>query len=108
MIAPLSVYDGNYWRLTQAVAPGFAETLNRHLAMAMGGDGFGWDLAQISRSPGTPNLDYTAVPTVWLARITNERHDPEDLDRLLPTLPENTAGTAMRKSRKPKARLGVR
>ncbi len=91
-----------YWGLTRAVEPGFAETLNRRLAIAMGGDRSGWDLTQLLRPPGTPNLKYADAPTVSLVRLADERHDPAELDRLLTPLPEESSGTAAVRSRRPK------
>lgn len=95
-----------YWGLTRAVEPRFAEILNRRLATAMGGDGSGWDLTQLLRPPGTPNLKYAAAPTVRLARLTDERYDPEELDRLLPLLCEKGSMPAAKRSERPKE-LGV-
>ncbi len=91
-----------YWRLTSTVEPAIAETLNRRLAAAMGGDGSGWDLMQLLRPPDTPNFKYAAAPTVRLARLVDERHDPEELDRLLPPLPEKGSMPAVRRSERPK------
>jgi hypothetical protein len=94
--------EQHYWRLTSTVEPAVAETLNRRLAAAMGGDGSGWDLTQLLRPPGTPNFKYAAAPTARLARLVDERHDPEELDRLLPPLPEKGSMPAARRSERPK------
>lgn len=95
-----------YWCLIRTVAPGFAETLNRRLAMAMGGDESGWDLTQLLRPPGTPNFKYPDAPTVCLTRLADKRHDPEELNRLLPPLPEKGSMPAVKRSNRPKE-LGV-
>lgn len=77
-----------YWRLAEPVPPEFGEQLNRRLAYAMGGDKSGWDLSQLLRPPGTPNFKYEGAPPVRLLELTDKRYDPEELDRLLPPLPE--------------------
>lgn len=76
-----------YWRLARPVAPEFGESLNRRLALAMGGDHSGWDLTQLLRPPGTRNHKYPDAPFVVLRETTDRAYDPDELDRLLPLTP---------------------
>jgi hypothetical protein len=76
-----------WWRLTRPVASEIGESLNRRLALAMGGDKSGWDLTQLLRPPGTHNHKYPDAPLVVLREMTDEAHDPDVLDRTLPALP---------------------
>lgn len=55
-----------YWRLCHSVAPEFGQSLNRRLALAMGGDRSGWDLTQLLRPPETRNHKYIDAPLVVL------------------------------------------
>jgi hypothetical protein len=80
-----------YWLLTEPVAPEVGERLNRRLSHAMGADMSGWDLTQLLRPPGSRNHKWKGEPTVVLRETTGELHDPEELNRLLPELPEVTA-----------------
>lgn len=48
--------DHLYCRLTRAVDPILAESLNRRWAATLGADLSGYDLTQLLRPPGTPNL----------------------------------------------------
>jgi RepB DNA-primase from phage plasmid len=77
-----------YWGLSRPVAPEVGERLNRRLAFAMGADRSGWDLSQLLRPPGTHNHKYTDAPLVRVLELKDERHGPDDLDRLLPPLPQ--------------------
>ncbi len=77
-----------YWLLSRPVEPGAAERLNRRLARAVGADMSGWDLTQLLRVPGTRNRKYADAPRVSIAETTGEMHDPDELDRDLPELPE--------------------
>jgi hypothetical protein len=78
-----------WWRLTRPVAPEVGEALNRRLAHAMGGDRGGWDLTQLLRPPGTRNHKYPDAPLVALRELRPDAaHDPDELDRLLPPVPE--------------------
>ncbi len=80
-----------YWRLTRPVVPEFGESLNRRLALAIGGDRSGWDLSQLLRPPGTHNHKYTDAPLVVLRETTDVAYDPDELDRLLPPAPTERA-----------------
>lgn len=83
-----------YCRLDQAIEPELAEGLNRRWAAAIGADKSGWDVTQLLRLPGTPNFKYADVPLVRILGLKDERHDPAELDRLLPPLPrEETKAT---------------
>lgn len=90
MPAPTAVVESSpgreqfYFRLTEPVPPAFGERLNRRLALAMVADDSGWDLTQLLRPPGTRNRKYPQVPAVRLIEINGLRHDPGELDRLLP------------------------
>ncbi len=78
-----------WWRLARPVAPEVGEALNRRLAYAMGGDRGGWDLTQLLRPPETRNRKYPNAPSVVLRELwPDAAHDPDELDRILPTLPE--------------------
>ncbi len=78
-----------YWKLARPVAPKIGESLNHRLALAMGGDRSGWDLTQLLRPPGTHNRKYPDSPLVTLCQIHSDAaHDPDDLDRMLPSIPE--------------------
>ena len=77
-----------YWGLSRPVAPEVGERLNRRLALAMGADKSGWDLTQLLRPPTTPNHKYADAPLVRVLELKDERHCPDELDRLLP-LPED-------------------
>lgn len=76
-----------YFRLTDPVSPQTGEHLNRRLALAIGADDSGWDLTQLLRPPGTCNYKYPDAPTVRLEEINDVRHDPHELNRLLPPAP---------------------
>lgn len=58
-----------YWALTTPLQPQDAETLNRQLALAVGGDLSGWDATQLLRVPGTTNYKYPDMPKVRLLSI---------------------------------------
>ncbi len=88
-----------YWSLTQPLSPEAAEQLNRRLAYALGADKSGWDLTQLLRIPGTPNFKYESTPIVRLLELTDARHDPAELDKLLPQLPQQEPKGA--RSRRP-------
>jgi len=77
-----------YWGLSRPVAPEVGERLNRRLALAMGADKSGWDLTQLLRPPATPNHKYANAPLVRVLELKDERHCPDELDRLLPPLSE--------------------
>ncbi len=78
-----------YWLLSRPVEPRAAERLNRRLARAVGADMSGWDLTQLLRVPGTHNRKYADAPGVSVTETTGELHDPEELDRVLPELPDS-------------------
>jgi len=85
-----------YWRLSHPVAPEVGEMLNRRLAYGMGADKSGWDLTQLLRPPGAHNHKYPDAPLVVLSEMTNEVHDPDELDRLLLPLPQEEPKEARR------------
>ena len=76
--------------------------MNRRLALAMGGDKAGWDLTQLLRPPGTRNYKYTDAPPVRLLELKDERYDPRELDRLLPSLSQEESERVARRSPRPK------
>ncbi len=82
--------DQYYWKLTHPIPPGKAEELNKRIAYAMGADKSGWDITQLLRPPGTSNHKYQGTPTVRVTEITGESYDPEELDRMLPSLEEKS------------------
>jgi hypothetical protein len=88
-----------YYRLTEPVTPKIGERLNRRLALAMGADDSGWDLTQLLRPPGTRNRKYPTAPIVRLVEANGLRHDPDELDQMLPPEPDDRANTARRASR---------
>ncbi|HLZ28483.1 MAG TPA: DNA-primase RepB domain-containing protein [Chloroflexota bacterium] len=78
-----------YARLSRPIAPPKAEELNKRWARAFGADGSGFDLTQLLRVPGTHNYGYADTPEVRLLEIDDETvYDPDELDRILPKLPE--------------------
>ena len=79
--------DQYYWRLKSAISPEKAEELNQRLAYAMGADKSGWDLTQLLRPPGTSNHKYEGKPSVETKEILDKAYDPNELDKILPTLP---------------------
>jgi len=83
--------DQLYWRLTRAVEPKVGEQLNKRLAYAMGADKSGWDLTQLLRAPGTRNYKYRELVEVAVRSIEDRAYDPDELDRILPPLPEPVA-----------------
>jgi len=80
-----------YWALTRPAEPEVGERLNRRLALAMGADKSGYDLSQTLRPPGTVNYKYDARPPVELVYVNDHAYDPDELDRMLPELPEAVA-----------------
>jgi hypothetical protein len=76
------------WRLHESIPPADGEQLNKRLALAVGADKSGFDLTQLLRVPGTPNCKYPERPTVKLVYISDETYDAEELDALLPPIPE--------------------
>jgi hypothetical protein len=88
-----------YWRITEPVPPEFGERLNRRLAIAMEADRSGWDLTLLLRPPDTPNFKYAGAPLVHSLELKDERHDPVELDRLLPPLPHEKTERAARAHR---------
>jgi hypothetical protein len=78
-----------YLRLTRAIEPARAEELNKRYAYAIGADKGGWGLTKILRPPNTPNRKYPDAPIVQLVHLDdNVAYDPDELDRILPPLPE--------------------
>ncbi|MBV9453522.1 MAG: hypothetical protein JOZ19_05300 [Rubrobacter sp.] len=90
-----------YYRLTRAVAPEIAEKINRRLAVAIGADKSGYDLTQLLRPPGMPNFKYVGAPLVYLLKLKAERHDPAELDQLLPSLAQEGGIKGAKSSRRP-------
>ena len=80
-----------YARLSRPISPTAAEGLNKRWAHAFGADTSGWDLTQLLRPPGTPNRKYPGAPIVKLVALDDRTLDPDELDRILPTLPEPAA-----------------
>ncbi|MDP9486108.1 MAG: hypothetical protein M3Q49_10050, partial [Actinomycetota bacterium] len=78
-----------YWLLPGPVEPKTAERLNKRLTHAIGADPSGYDLTQLLRVPGTRNRKYADAPGVSITGMTGELHDPEELDRVLPELPDS-------------------
>jgi len=79
------------WVLPKAVTPEEAAESSKQMAYYLGGDRGGWDLTQVLRIPGTPNLKYESRPTVELKRFSMDvlRRVPQSLlDRWRSTLPK--------------------
>jgi hypothetical protein len=74
--------------MSRPIDPATAEQLNERLTYAMGADKSGWDLTQLLRPPGTQNHKYEGAPPVRVKEIRSEAYDPDDLDRKIPSLPE--------------------
>jgi len=77
-----------YWKLTHAIDPARGEQLNKRLASAIGADMSGWDLTQLLRAPGTRNHKYEDRPVVRVTAIEDLAYDPDELERVLPPLPQ--------------------
>jgi hypothetical protein len=78
-----------YARLSRPVSPARAEELNKRWGLAFGADISGYDLSQVLREPGTRNNKYPDRPTVRILSIDDSiTYDPDDLDRILPKLPD--------------------
>lgn len=78
------------WLLPNAVYPEEAEKLSKRMAYYIGADRGGWDLTQVLRIPGTPNLKYPEKPVVKLIHFkeTLLRDIPQStLDRWRSTIP---------------------
>lgn len=52
------------WALPAPVSPEQAALMSKQVAYYIGGDRGGWDLTQVLRIPGTPNLKYPSKPLV--------------------------------------------
>lgn len=61
------------WKLPNAVDPERAAEMSKAMAYHIGADRGGWDLTQVLRIPGTPNLKYEEKPIVtfrhWNTRL---------------------------------------
>lgn len=78
------------WLLPNVVYPEEAEKLSKRMAYYIGADRGGWDLTQVLRIPGTPNLKYPEKPVVKLIHFkeTLLRNIPQStLDRWRSTIP---------------------
>ena len=79
------------WKLPNAVDPERAAEMSKAMAYHIGADRGGWDLTQVLRIPGTPNLKYEEKPTVtfrhWNTRLL--KSVPQGvLDRWRKALPQ--------------------
>jgi len=72
-------YQG-LWELPQTVEPDVAASMSKQMAYYLGGDRGGWDLTQVLRIPGTPNLKYESRPIVKLVEWS---------DRILKKVPQS-------------------
>jgi hypothetical protein len=78
------------WILPKVVNPDEAAQSSKQMAYFMGGDRGGWDLTQVLRIPGTPNLKYDDHPIVKLTHFTDKilRKVPQSLlDRWRSVIP---------------------
>jgi hypothetical protein len=80
-----------YWVLSRPVDPADGEAINKRLAYAMGADKSGWDLTQLTRPPGFPNVKYDDTPTVTIISDDGPTYDPDELLADLPPAPAETA-----------------
>lgn len=69
------------WLLPKPVYAEEAAELSKRMAYYIGADRGGWDLTQVLRIPGTPNLKYPEKPIVKLIHFT---------DRILKDVPQRT------------------
>jgi hypothetical protein len=79
------------WVLPKAVTPDEAAQMSKQMAYYIGADRGGWDLTQVLRIPGTPNLKYDDKPIVSLVHWTDKllRKVPQALiDRWRATIPK--------------------
>lgn len=88
-------YQG-LWILPDFVTPDEAAEYSRRMAYYLGADKGGWDLTQVLRIPGTPNLKYDDKPIVKLIHARNSilkevPHRP--IDRWRSTIPRKTLRT---------------
>ena len=88
----------SYFGLSRPIPPAEAEELNQRIAYATDSDPSGFDLTQLLRAPGTLNHKYEGAPTVKLLYANGVAYDPDDLDRILPQLPEAMQARAQRKA----------
>ena len=94
-ITPTAVVESSpgrfqaYARLACPVTATRGEQFNKRWALAFGADPSGYDLTQLLRVPGTRNHKYPDKPMVRLLEIDESTvYDPDELDKLLPKLPE--------------------
>ncbi len=73
-----------YWRLTEAITPARAETLNRKIAEKIGADLSGWDMTQLLRVPGTKNHKYNPPAKVRQLHIDESAWDSAAIESSLP------------------------
>lgn len=79
------------WILPKAVPPEEAAQMSKQMAYYLGADRGGWDLTQVLRIPGTPNLKYEQKPIVKLREFSDRilRKVPQSLiDRWRSTIPK--------------------
>lgn len=79
------------WILPKTLPPEEAAEASRQMAYYLGADKGGWDLTQVLRIPGTPNLKYEARPIVKLREFSDRilRKIPQSLlDRWRSTIPK--------------------
>ena len=60
------------WLVGKPLEPDAAAEQSKRLAYYLGADRGGWDLTQVLRIPGTPNLKYPAKPVVRLKHFTDK------------------------------------
>jgi hypothetical protein len=77
----------SFWRLTHAIDPETAESLNKRLAALCGVKNDGADLTQLLRPAGYPNYKYPDGPITRILETHGETYDPGDLGRLVPSEP---------------------
>lgn len=79
------------WRLPGPVEPELAADMSKRMAYYLGADRGGWDLTQVLRIPGTPNLKYPEKPIVtfryWNTSVL-KRVPQSTLDRWRASLPK--------------------
>lgn len=69
------------WRMNRQMSANNGAELSRRIAYHIGGDRGGWDVTQVLRIPGTPNLKYKEKPIVRLRHFHDDSYAPHQIPR---------------------------
>jgi hypothetical protein len=78
-----------HWRLSDAISKHMAETLNRRLAVLVGGADSCHNVDRIARLPGAVHKETGVISSVL--EMSGQIHDPALLDGVLPAIPAAVA-----------------